>query len=162
MQGSQPSLFRSLIWWTVYSVCGVWAMYLVPGVDFLLPGLLCSMQEGNKAQTIWLMLLFTLIQEGAGLLAFGPGLLWYAMACLLFYLGRSLFEAENIVFILILSAAMGAGHVVIGITMRHLQDVAILLPRLVSDGCLNAVIIPLVWFVVFRLRERELRNVNAA
>lgn len=162
MQGTQPSLFRAIAWWTVYAVCGVWAMYLLPGVDFLLPGLLCSMQEGNRPQTVWLVLLFTLIQEGAGLLAFGPGLLWYAFACVLFYLGRSLFEAENIVFILILSAALGAGHVGIGIMMKHLQDVDILLPRLISDAFLNALIIPLVWFVIFRLRERELRHVNAA
>lgn len=160
MQNTQPSAIRSVIWWLGYTVCGVWAMYLLPGVDFFIPGLLCSMQEGNRQQSALLVVFFVLIQEGVSLFSFGPAVMWYAVICLLFYLGRCLFEADNVVYVFLLSVAFGAWQVVVGITMQHLQDVAILLPRLIVSGCLNALIIPPVWFVVYRLRERELCHVN--
>ncbi len=160
MQNQQPSALRSVLWWLVYAVCGVWGMSLLPGVDFLLPGVLCSMQEGNRQQTLWLVVLFSLVHEGAGLLAFGPAVLWYAMAALLFQVGRSIFEAENVVFVLLFSMGLGVWHVALGIMMRHLQDLVILLPRLLVSGALNAVCIPVVWVVVHFLRQRELRHVN--
>ncbi|GFM37062.1 hypothetical protein [Desulfovibrio psychrotolerans] len=162
MQNGQPSALRSFLWWTAYTVCGVWAMHLLPGVDLLLPGVLCSMQENNRTQTVWLMVLFTFIHEGTGLLAFGPAVLWYVMAFVLFRGGRFLFEAENIVFVFLLSAAMGAWHMGIGFMMHHLQDVLIPPSRLLSSGVLHAVVIPPVWFFVHMLRERELRHVNAS
>lgn len=146
----------------MYGVCAVWGMHFVPGVDFLLPGILCSMQEQNRPQTVWLMVCAVLIHEGTGLLAFGPAVLWYAMACLLFYVGRNFFEAENIVFVLLLSACLGCWNVVIGYTMQPLQDVVILLPRLLYNGALNVLLVPPVWLVVYWLREKERRNVHAS
>ncbi len=162
MQNGQIPTLRSLVWWGAYAVCAVWAMHLLPGVDFFLPGIICSLQENNRPQTLWVITLSVLMQEGAGLLAFGPVLMWYAMACVLFSLGRWLFEAENVVFIFLLSLALGAWQVVIGVVMHHLQDVIIPPSRLVTSAALNALVVPLVWFVVHFLREKELRHVHAS
>jgi hypothetical protein len=67
---------RRIVWWMGFTACGIWAQSHVPGVDFLVPGLILSLQVEKASQTVWLGLVWLLLQEGMGSLPFGFGLLW--------------------------------------------------------------------------------------
>ena len=99
---------RNAIWWGGLCCIGLNLQRLVPGVDFLLPGLLVAMQERRYADLIWAVPLLVILQEGAGTLEFGLNLLRYMTAALLFFLGRWLFDVERLLYMLLLSACLAA------------------------------------------------------
>ena len=145
---------RSAAWWPFFIVTALWAQRLVPGVDFLVLGLILSLQEDRPSQTLWLALVFLLIQEGTGSLAFGAGLLWYGAVVALFSLGRWLFEVENMFFIVILGAMLGLWRFGLAQMLATLQEYDLNYIRLAQENILQAVIIPPGWFLARTLRER--------
>lgn len=45
----RPSKLTAVLWWGTYTIIGVWAQRVFPGVDFLAPGIVLSMQEEGAA-----------------------------------------------------------------------------------------------------------------
>ncbi|MGE4298233.1 MAG: hypothetical protein AB7E47_09420 [Desulfovibrionaceae bacterium] len=148
---------RNVLWWTVFAVVCVWLQWLVPGVDFLVAGVVLSLQEGRGAQTAWLILLCILVQEGAGALAFGAGLLWYGMAVALFLGGRWLFESRNVFFIFLLGVVLGGGHFLLVQMMATLQEYAVDTASLATASLAQAVLLLPAWLLASTLRARYYR-----
>lgn len=160
--GPPPSEWQNITWWILFTIAGIWAQYVVPGVDLLLAGVIVSLQEERRSQTWWLCATFVLIQDGSGLLAFGPSVLWYSMAVALFFMGRWLLEAKNIVFIFLLSIAIGTWHVGLALMMSTLQNIPIDIQQHIYEGILQAILTPLCWFVLNIMRSRFTPHANAA
>lgn len=145
----------NFLWWTIFIICGIWAQYFVRGVDFLMIGLVLSLQEGRPAQTAWLLAIFVLIQEGIGSLSFGSSLLWYAMLVVLYSLGRWLFQAKNMIFMVLMGACMGVWHYLLIFIMSSLQDAVVSHDRLFFESVLQALLFPIGWAVANALRSRR-------
>ncbi len=146
--------WKNALWWLCFTVVGVWAQHFTPGVDFLVVGLVLSLQERRWAQTAWLCVFWLLLQEGAGSLAFGAGILWCAAAILIFMLGQWLFETRNIFFIILVGAWLGCCHYILVMTMAVLQDYDIAREALARESLVQALVIPPGWYLAHKLRFR--------
>lgn len=145
---------KNILWWIVFIATGVWVQHHIPGVDILAVGLLVSMQERRTAQTIWLALIFVLLQEGAGSLAFGTALIWYGGLAAAYSGGKWLFESQNMLFILLLGVVLGGLHVGLTLLFASLQDLEVDSMRLLMEGVLQAVITVPAWLTTRTLRRR--------
>ena len=152
------SNFVALLWWGVFTVAGVWAQRTVPGVDFLAPGIVLSMQVQAGHRTVWLALVWMLLIEGTGNLPFGYGLAWYGTHVALYLMGRWLFEARSFSFMCLLGAALGALHPLLTFSLASLGDLAVDTRQLAVEGVLQAVAFPLIWLAADTLFPRMLRR----
>ncbi|MCA1985469.1 MAG: hypothetical protein LDL27_03225 [Desulfovibrio sp.] len=152
---------RNFMWWLGFIICCLWAQRLVQGVDFLVVGLVISAREGRPLQTAWLFVTFLLLQEGAGTLAFGAGLLWQGGVMLLYVLGRWLFETRNVLFIFLMGCCLGVWRYALIHGMAALQEYT-LSPRsmFLWECLLQALLFPLAWSIAHALRGRP--EVDAA
>lgn len=161
MRKSRRPLIKNIFWWLGYSAVAIWMQYAVAGVDFFMPAVLCSMQEEKPRQTFWLVVVFALIQEGTGAMPFGSATLWYTSALLIMYYGRWMFDANNFFFIVLVSIMLGFWNVGLTQLMANLMNVQVNMHLLIADSCLLAGLIPLVWLILYPIRQGFLRNVNA-
>ncbi|TVM17578.1 hypothetical protein DPQ33_07985 [Oceanidesulfovibrio indonesiensis] len=146
---------RNILWWFSFTVLALLGQMFFPGVDLLVAGLIVSMQEERKRQSIILGVAFLLIQEGAGSLAFGAGLAWYGMAVILFIGGRWLFEARNIMFMVILGAALGVWRFVLVSMLTALQEYTFSQELIFWECVHQALTFPLMWSLTAALRPRK-------
>lgn len=144
--------FKNILWWMTFIIAGIWGQMVFPGVDILAAGLVLSLQEKRIQQTIWLFLACIIIQEGSGSLAFGYSLLWYAGVFFLFFVGRWLFEAKNLLFILLLGLCLGLLHGGLALTLAALQNYKLQPEVLLREGSLQALIFPIAWGIAAMLR----------
>ncbi len=145
----------NLSWWILFFIFGIWAQFFVPGVDFLVVGVMLALQEGRWPQTLWVLLFAVLIQEGQGSLAFGSSLLWYAAAIVLFRGGRWLFQARNVFFMMLLGACLGVIHLAIMRVMTYLQNYDVQAGHFLVESVIQALIIPMIWLPASWLRPRQ-------
>lgn len=151
-----------IVFWVVFTLCGLWLESQVPGVDFLAPGLILAMQEEKWTVPVWLGLVWLFLQEGTGSLAFGSSILWYGALAGLYFFGHWLFEARNFLFVFILGVSLGAMHVVLIGIMVLLQDQTVPLDRLLTESVLQALIFPVEWGLVYLIHHHLPDSVNAA
>ncbi len=144
---------KNIVFWLLFLVAGIWAQRFVPGVDMLAPGVLVSLQERRTAQTLWLLLIMILIQEGVGTFAFGAALLWYVAMLVVYFAGRWMFEAENFLFISLLGLCLGAAHLAIINSMQILQELGEIRKNLPMESLIQAFVFPVIWLVVRQLRK---------
>ncbi|MFW5489252.1 MAG: hypothetical protein ACNI3A_12695 [Desulfovibrio sp.] len=142
---------RSVFFWAVATISAIWGQTFLPGVDLLAPLFLVSLQEEKAAVNFWLCLIWVLIQEGTGSLAFGSGLLFYAALALLFWVGRWMFEAKNFLFVCILAVLSGLLHGGVTWVMATLEDVTIAPQWLLTTSLRQILCFILVWLLVARL-----------
>ncbi len=152
------SALRNIVWWCLYLVAAVWLQARLPGVDAMLPGLIIAMQEKLWRQTAWVTLFCLLIQESTGSLAFGGGVLWYSFLFIYFQIGQSFFVTTSLVFIVLLSAAMGATLAAILLLLSLLQNIALFPPLLFEQAMVQALLIPPLWGVAYLTRKRFFRH----
>lgn len=146
-------LFR-LIWWATYITGALIVQQSAPGLDALVPGFLLSLQEKNTRQSVWLFLLFVVIQEGSGNIAFGSSLLWYGGQVLFFRISQRFFVADNLLFVFMLSAILGAYHGALEWFMCAVQKVPVDIATLTQESILQAVVIPIIWGLAYFTRPR--------
>ena len=145
--------WRNLLWWALYTCIGISLQAVLPGLDFLLPGLILAIQERKKNQFLWIAVLFLLIQEGSGSMMFGSTLVSYALAPALFYVGYSLFEVDSFPFIGLLSLCLGIVHYVTTALMSSLQDIPFHAPLVMDESVIQTLMTPFLWrFAQFTLR----------
>ncbi|MDL2316411.1 hypothetical protein LJC59_04950, partial [Desulfovibrio sp. OttesenSCG-928-A18] len=145
-----------LLWWATYIVGALILQQQIPGVDALVPGFLLSLQDKKRWQTFWLFLLFVLIQEGAGSIGFGGAILWYGGQIVFFRLSQRLFVADNILFVLMLSASLGAYHCALTLFICAVQKIPVDLFLLIRESIIQAIIIPAIWGVAYLSRPKAL------
>jgi len=126
----------------------------MPGIDLLAPGLVLSLQEEKVRTSILLGLVWLLIQEGTGSLAFGTSILWYGILAALFYFGHWLFEAKNFLFMVIIGVTLGVLHVALMNIMGQLQGWQVLMGRVFMEGIIQAVVFPVAWGLLYIIYNR--------
>ncbi len=146
------------LWWLGFSVAGVWAQTLLPGVDFLAAGLVFSFQEEGRGRALILALVFILLQEGMGSQPFGASVLWYWFLLLLVSLGQYIFQPRSAPFATLLGLVLGLLHFLQTYAMATLAVKAVPLDRVLVESLLQAVAFPLEWLLVDRLYPARLRS----
>ncbi len=107
------------------TLVAVWVQALLPGMGALVPGFVLLLQYSRFHPLIWTVLAWTLLQEGAGSLAFGGMFLVCAGIWAVFLAGNNLFEKDNIFFVGgVLFFAVLWKEVVLWI-MTGLQDISL-------------------------------------
>ncbi|NJB68180.1 hypothetical protein GGQ74_001853 [Desulfobaculum xiamenense] len=146
-----------LVWWTGFTVAGIWLQRLVPGVDFLAPGLVILMQERRVRSAVWMGLFWMFVIEGTSGLAFGTGILWYAALVGAFLAGRGVFESTNFLFITLIGLFLGVWHIALTELMVQLQDLAVPWHRLLLEGLLQAGFFPVQWGLTYSMYKNWVR-----
>lgn len=147
----------AVLWWSAYTVVGIWMQMLVPGVDFLAPGLVLSLQEGGGPVTVLLMLVWVFLQEGMGNLPFGYAIAWYGMLILLYVSGRWLFEARSVSFMCLLGLAMGVLHPLLVDALMSLDSMDSPFHLSMVEGVMQAITFPIVWALAAWLFPKRLK-----
>lgn len=145
---------RVLLFWTFFTVAAIWGQSVVPGTDFLAAGLVVSMQEQSRGRSLWLALVWILLQEGMGSLAFGSVPLLYGVLALGFTVGRWLFEPRNFLFICLIGVFLGVAQAWLGLTMATLQGVVADRNAVVTAAAVQVTLLPVEWALVSKLFEK--------
>lgn len=135
----------NVIWWMTYAFVAIILQSILPGVDFLLPGYIVAMQEKNLKQFCWVGIIFVILQEGMGTLAFGAVLLWYLSIILIYLAGHWLFEVESLPFIFLLSIASSLAHYMVVIFIGNLSEIQIPEKTLIDKCVYQAFLTPFMW-----------------
>ena len=144
---------KNIAFWLLFLAAGIWAQRFLPGVDMFAPGILASLQEKRPAQTLWLTIIAIFIQEGVGTLNFGVAIVWYLSVFIIYFIGRWLFEAENVLFIFLLSVCLGGVHFGLLSSMQILQGISVSRPSLPVESLLQVVVFLSAWWIVKRFRK---------
>ena len=152
------SNFLAVIWWTTYTVVGVWAHRTVPGIDFFAPGLILSLQEQSGQRTALLALAWILLIEGMGSLPFGYGLRWYGLLTAMFYSGRWLFESRSILFMGLIGLGLGVLHPTLIWGLASLTNLHANMHQAIIEGGMQVAAFPLIWLVADNLFPKRLRQ----
>ncbi len=153
-----PNSILAITWWAAYTVLGVWAQRIVPGVDILAPGIILSMQEETGHRTIWLAIIWILLLEGMGNLPFGYGLAWYGLLAMFYIVGRWLFEARSILFMVLLGVGLGVLHPLLVYSLSSLGNLNVPIQPLILEGAVQAIVFPIVWLTADQLFPKRLRQ----
>jgi len=146
------------LWWTLFTICGIWGQVLVPGVDFFAPGMAVSLRWQKPIVTVILTLVWVAIQEGAGGLAFGYGILWYFTLFSLLTLGRWLLDPGSFQFQALLGLALGLAHLLLLYLMAVLEQRAFPFTRVLSECLLQIIIYPILWYLADNLFPDRLKR----
>lgn len=146
------------LFWSAFTLAGVWLQRFAPGADLLAPALIVCLQQRRVTATAWLAAAFIVLQEGAGSLAFGSLILWYGGLLAVYLVGRWLFESRNLLFIFIIGLFLGVWRLVLVRMMASLQNLTPDLGRLAMEGALQAGFFTLEWGLLFLLYKRCVRH----
>lgn len=147
------STLRDVIWWLSFLAAAVGIQAFVPGLDVMTVGLIILLQERDYKNMLWLLPLFILLQEGMGTRVFGGVIVWYIAVIVLFRMGRWLFEAENFLFIFLLSACLGAAYFGVAWLMAPLQDLPFNFQDTLDKSLIQAIFIPFAWKLLVATRH---------
>lgn len=147
------STLRDIIWWLCFLAAAVGIQAFIPGLDAMTVGLIILLQERDYKNMLWLLPLFMLLQEGMGTRAFGGVIIWYLAVIAVFRLGRWLFEAENFLFIFLLSACLGAAYFGVAWLMAPLQDHPFNFQDTLDKSLIQAIFIPFAWKLLVATRH---------
>lgn len=154
----QGSNLLAILWWSGYTLIGIWAHKLVPGVDFYAPGIILSLQEQAGHRTFWLATIWILLIEGVGNLPFGYGLAWYGALAGFYFIGRWLFEARSILFVCLLGVGLGVTHPLLVYFLSKLASLDVPLEPTMWQGLIQAVAFPVVWLLADHFFPKRLRQ----
>lgn len=148
----------AILWWASFTILGIWAHKVVPGVDFLAPGLILSLQEEGRRRSALLALIWILLIEGSGNLPFGYGLAWYGLLSCMYFGGRWLFEARSFLFIALIGAGAGLLHPVLVMALTSLAGMHVPLERVATEGAIQAASFPIIWLLADTFFPKKLRQ----
>ena len=147
-------------WWILYTALAIALQSLVPGLDFLLPGLLLALQQRQFMRSLCLAAVFLVLQEGMGSMSFGSTFLLYILTFLSFYAACSLFEGKSALFVVLLGAALAAAHYFTFALAASLQDIPWQPAALRTECVMQAFFTPLIWWAastLYRIAIHESR-----
>ena len=146
------------LWWSLFTIFGIWGQALVPGVDFFAPGLALSLRWQRSWLTQLLAVNWVAIQEGSGGLAFGYGVLWYSVLFTLLNTGRWFLDPASLQFQVIVGAALGLAHFLLLYLMAVLEMRAFPVGRVALEGLLQALSYPVMWYLAENLFPERLKH----
>ncbi len=138
----------SIFWWGCFSFLAIWAQKIVPGIDFFAPGLLLCIQLDKKYHVFWMILIWSLIQDGIGGLPFGYSVVWYSSIYFLYRCGAMFFDVQSLMFALLCGVVLGALHPSLTAMMSLLADMVWAPDRYIFEGILQAAIFPVEWLLL--------------
>jgi len=147
-------------WWLAFTILGIWGQSMLPGVDFFAPGMAISLRWQKPGATIVLTLIWVAIQEGAGGLAFGYGILWYAVLFSLLTVGRWLLDPGSFQFQVLLGVTLGLAHLLLLYLMAILEMRAFPLGRVLGECLLQALLYPTLWYVADAMFPDRLKKIH--
>ena len=147
------SALRDTLWWFCFLAVAVGIQAAVPGLDVMAVGLIILLQERDYKNMLWLLPAFILLQEGMGTRVFGGVIVWYAAVIVLFRMGRWLFEAENFLFIFLLSACLGGAYYAVAWLMAPLQDLPFNTHDILDKSLIQAIFMPFAWKLLVATRR---------
>lgn len=136
---------RNVLWWALFLPLSLVIQVSLPGLDAMVIGLILILQERGYKNLLWLLPALILVQEGIGSREFGGMVLWYALVVGLFFLGRWLFEVESMLFVLLLSVCLGAGHFLLAHVLAPLQDLTVDVQAIGYESLAQALFLPAAW-----------------
>ncbi|RWU03249.1 hypothetical protein DWB63_12355 [Pseudodesulfovibrio sp. S3] len=149
----------TILWWSIYTVLGIWAQRTLPGIDFFAPGIILSLQEEESGQrTALLGLIWILLVEGTGSLPFGYGLAWYGLLIAFYFMGRWLFEARSFLFMGLIGIGLGLLHPALVYGLSSLVNLQVNLKPIFIQGAMQAVAFPLIWTIADYFYPKRLRQ----
>jgi hypothetical protein len=148
------------LWWMAFTILGIWGQSMLPGVDFFAPGMAVSLRWQKPGATIILTLIWVAIQEGAGGLAFGYAILWYAILFVLLTVGRWLLDPGSLQFQALLGLALGLAHLLLLYLMAVLEMRAFPLVRVLGECLLQALLYPVLWYVSESMFPDRLKRIH--
>lgn len=148
----------NLLWWTGYIVAAILLQKLVPGLDALVPALIICLQDRDKQQTAVFLVICMIIQEGTGTLPFGASIVWYSTVIAAYYVGGWFFMGESLMFVIVLSVAMGVTRALIFFGMGLLQPLSLDYQSMHRIYVLQVVLTPLIWAVAAKTRSKFVKN----
>jgi len=151
------TITRNLIWWIAYTAVGIYLQCIIEGVDFLLPGLLIALQENNKTQLCWLVVIYIFIQEGLGSLDFGGMALWYISILSIASYIYKIFHYRMILYLPVISLFASISHYFIIMYLCLLQNIALNTSLLIQDCIMQALILPIMWIITLLLRRKAIK-----
>ncbi len=139
---------KTIIWWTIYTILGIWLQRFIPGLDCFAPALAGCLYLGLFKTTFWLTLIWIIIQEGVGGLAFGFTLLFYG-GIVLFFLGSKLIFTQNTALFFIGASFYSAGLYFVTIQiMTSLQELNVPIYLIVQNSMLTLIFFPILWTIM--------------
>ncbi len=150
----QNSALRLTLWWFLFTALCIWIHSFISGIDCFGPAVLVLMHLKRYREAIWLTPMWILINEGAGSLAFGSSLLWFAGLILLFLFLCLFLSSSNLLFLFSLSLMAGTLQTGIIALMAALQEITIPFERIVVQGILTALLFPVFWFAMLFAFQR--------
>ena len=150
----------AVVWWLAFTVVCIWGQSLLPGVDFFAPGMAVSLRWQKPGATLILTLIWVAIQEGAGGLAFGYAILWYAILFALLTVGRWLLDPGSLQFQALLGVALGVAHLLLLYLMAVLEMRAFPLWRVLGECLLQALLYPVLWYFADSMFPDRLKRVH--
>jgi len=147
-------------WWLAFTILGIWGQSMLPGVDFFAPGMAVSLRWQKPGATILLTVIWVAIQEGAGGLAFGYAIMWYAILFALLTVGRWLLDPGSLQFQALLGIALGLAHLLLLYLMAVLEMRAFPLGRVLGECLLQALLYPVLWYVAEATFPDRLKRVH--
>lgn len=150
----------SVLWWMSYVIVAIWLQKFFPGLDALVPALIICLQSENKQQTAIFLLVCMFIQEGTGTLPFGASIIWYSTVIAAYYIGGWFFMGSNIMFIFVLSLAMGVTRALIFLGMGLLQPLPLDYEGMYGTYVMQVLLTPVIWAVAVKTRSMLVRNAH--
>ncbi len=137
-----------IFWWAAFTFVAVWGQKMVPGIDFLAPGILLCIQLNKRTYVFWLILVWALIQDGVGGLPFGYSIVWYLSILALYRGGEMFFDVQSTMFAMLCGCMLGVVHIGLTFMMSMLADMTFVLDRYVYEGVVQALVFPAEWLLL--------------
>jgi hypothetical protein len=147
------------VWWALYCLLAIWLQYFFPGLDFLAPALVVSMQEENWwRSSVWLLLAAVLLQDGMGSLGFGYSLAWYGTLVFAYQLGRRFFDPRSVGLVILLGVFLGWLHFSLTFSLIRLEGMNFALHHVVWESVAQGVVFPAFWFFIHKFFPERLKE----
>jgi len=148
-----------VVWWALFCLVAVWLQFFFPGLDFIVPGVVVSLQEERWwRSSFWLLVAAVLLQDGMGGLGFGYGAAWYGLTLLFFQLGRRFFDPRSVALMVLLGAFLGALHFVLTFSLIRLEGMHFSWHHVVWESVAQAALFPVLWYVIHKLFPERLKE----
>lgn len=148
----------NLLWWSAYIIVAIWLQKLMPGLDALVPALIICLQDENKQQTAAFVIVCMIIQEGTGTLPFGASIIWYSIVIATYYVGGWFFMGGNLMFVIVLSIAMGVSRALIFLGMGLLQPLSLDYSSMYRVYALQVLLTPFIWALGAKTRAMIVKH----
>lgn len=148
----------SALWWSVFTLAGIWCQGFLPGIDCLAPGLFISLYDENTPGTITLATVWIILQEGMGTLAFGYAVIWYSLLVLFFVFTHNLFKPKSLILVCLAGGFLGVLKFVLTLSLLSLEAKGSPLGKILWESLLQAVSFPAIWFAAHKLYPVRLKK----